>query len=158
MSDLPEVAGRTQQTIVAAGILALGCWVAYVSFAVEDPQPYLFPQLIAVLMVVLAALSLLRAVRGGNRTGAGVSGAQFLRIAPLLAMMLLYIFVLAPKLGYYLGATIAFFAIYTLYDPNPHVKPKTWLVRTAVTAGFIAVIYTVFALGLRVQTPRGLFL
>ncbi|MGF1619444.1 MAG: tripartite tricarboxylate transporter TctB family protein [Rhodomicrobiaceae bacterium] len=158
MSDSPEVAGRTQQTIVAAGILALGCWVAYVSFAVKDPQPYLFPQLIAATMVVLAVLSLIRAARGGNRTGAGVSGGQLLRIAPLLAMMLLYIFVLAPKLGYYVGAAISFFAIYTFYDPNPHVKPKSWLMRIAVTAGFVAVLYMVFALGLRVQTPRGLFL
>ncbi len=158
MSDLPDVAGRTQQTIVAAGMLALGCWVAYVSFAVEDSQAYLFPQLIATLMVVLAGLALLRAARGGNRTGAGVSGGLLVRIAPLLAMMLLYIFVLAPELGYYVGATIAFFAIYTLYDPNPHVKLKSWLMRIAVTAGFIGVLYMVFALGLRVQTPRGLFL
>jgi hypothetical protein len=158
MSDQPDIAGRTQQTIVAAGILALGCWVAYVSFAVEDPQPYLFPQLIATTMVILALPSLLRAIRGGNRTGSGVSGGQFLLIAPLLAMMLVYIFVLAPKLGYYVGAAIAFFAIYTFYDPNPHVKLKSWLMRIAVTAGFIAVMYMVFALGLRVQTPRGLFL
>ena len=158
MSEPREVAGRMQQTVVAALILALGCWIAYVSFAVEDPQPYLFPQLIASIMVGLALYSLVRAVRGSNRTGTGIAAEQVLRIAPLLAVMLIYVFALAPKLGFYVGAAVAFFTIYTLYDPHSHLNPKSWLMRIAVTAGFIAILYAVFALGLRVQTPRGLFL
>lgn len=158
MSGEHDVAGRAQQSIAAGIILALGVWIAFVSFNVDDPQPYLFPQLISVVMVGLAAASLWRALRGANRTGAGMTYSAFQRIAPAIAIMLLYVFVLAPKLGYYLGATIAFFATYTLYDPQSHAKLKSWILRAAITAGFISILYVVFAMGLRVQTPRGVFL
>jgi len=153
-----EVAGRLQQSIAAGIILALGLWVAFVSFNVEDSRPYLFPQLISVVMVLLATYSFIRALRGGNRTGISVSGDQLSRIAPAIAIMLLYVFVLAETLGYYLAATLSFLAIYSLYDPEPHLKLRSWIVRLTVTAGFITVIYLVFAVGLRVQTPRGLYL
>lgn len=156
MSD--NVAGRLQQSIAASIILALGLWVAYVSFSVSDSQPYLFPQLISVCMVGLAALALFRAVRGANRTGSGMNLHQLLMIAPAIAVMLAYIFVAIPYLGFYTAATLAFLTLYTLYDPNSHLKPSTWLMRIVVTVGFMALIYVVFAMGLRVQTPRGLFI
>ncbi|KUO60743.1 MAG: hypothetical protein APF80_11645 [Alphaproteobacteria bacterium BRH_c36] len=153
-----NVAGRLQQTIAAAIILALGLWVAFVSFSVSDPQPYLFPQLISVAMVGLAALALVRAARGANRTGAGMSLHQLRMIAPAIALMLAYVLIAIPTLGFYTAATLAFFTLYTLFDPSSHQKPSTWLVRIAVTVGFMALIYVVFAMGLRVQTPRGLFI
>ncbi len=158
MSERRNVAGPVQQSIAAAIILAIGLWVAFVSFNVEDPQPYLFPQLISVVMVGLAVYGLWRAVRGANRTGTGVSLYEFQKIAPALAIMLVYVFLLAPVFGFYAAATATFFTLYTLYDPTPHGELKSWLMRVVITAGFISLIYVVFALGLRVQTPRGLFL
>jgi Tripartite tricarboxylate transporter TctB family len=153
-----DVAGRLQQTIAAAAILGVGVWVAYVSFSVRDPQPYLFPQLISVVMLALAGFALVRALMGTNRTGTGMSIERLVAITPALLVMLLYIFVLIPALGFYAAATVAFFTLYTVYDPTSHKKPSTWLTRIVVTAGFMALIYLVFALGLRVQTPRGLFI
>lgn len=156
MSDY--VAGRLQQTIAAAVILALGAWIAVVSFSVDDPGPYLFPQLISVGFVGLAAFALVRALSGANRTGSGMSMEQLQNTAPAIGLMLAYIFVAIPYLGFYTAATAAFFVLYTLYDPTSHKKVSSWLMRVAVTAGFMALIYVVFAMGLRVQTPRGLFI
>lgn len=153
-----DVAGRLQQTIAAAIILAIGLWVAFVSFRVSDAQPYLFPQLISVVMVGLAVLALVRALRGANRTGSGMSFNQLAMIAPALTVMLAYVFVLIPVFGFYTAATIAFFVLYSLYDPSRHDRPATWLTRTVVTVGFMTLIYVVFNMGLRVQTPRGLFI
>ena len=152
------VAGRLQQSIAALTILAVGGWVAFVSFNVEDPQPYLFPQLFSGIMVALAVMALVRAVRGLNRTGTGVGQRKFLNIAPGLAVMLVYVFVLADWLGFYASAFVAMLVLYSLYDPNPHRKLRSWAVRLVVTVGFVAVMYAVFALGLRVQTPEGILI
>ena len=148
-------AGRLQQSIAALVILAVAGWITVVSFDVEDPQPYLFPQLFSGIMVVLALMAVLRAARGRNRTGAGVGVRKFLNIAPGLAVMLVHVFVLAEWLGFYAAAFLSMLTLYSLYDPNPHRKVRTWAVRLAVTVGFVAVIYAVFALGLKVQTPEG---
>ena len=152
----PALAGRLQQSIAAVVILAVACWITVVSFDVEDPQPYLFPQLFSGIMVVLALMAVLRAARGRNRTGAGIGVRKFLNIAPGLAVMLVHVFVLADWLGFYAAAFLSMLTLYSLYDPNPHRKVRTWAVRLAVTIGFVAVVYAVFALGLKVQTPEGI--
>ncbi len=148
-------AGRLQQTAAAAIILAVACWIAFVSFDVEDPQPYLFPQLFSGIMALLALIVVFRAARGLDRTAAGIAGRTFRNIAPGLAAMLIYVFGLAEWLGFYAAAFLAMFALYSLYDPNPHRSVRSWAVRFAVTSGFIAVIYAVFAQGLKVHTPEG---
>ncbi|MDE0384860.1 MAG: tripartite tricarboxylate transporter TctB family protein [Defluviicoccus sp.] len=148
-------AGRFQRTAAAAIILAVACWIAFVSFDVEDPQPYLFPQLFSGFMVVLALVVVFRAARGLDRTAAGVAGRTFRNIAPGLAVMLIYVFLLAEWLGFYAAAFLAMLVLYSLYDPNPHRSVRSWAVRLAVTSGFIAVIYAVFAQGLKVHTPEG---
>jgi len=151
------IASRRQQVVATAILLGFALWVAYVSFRVEDPQPYLFPQLISIAMVGLAGITLARALRGANPAVSGFSLRQAKALAPAIVLMLLYVFVLAPVLGYYIGAATTFFGLYTLYDPKPHSDPRSWGLRIAVTLGFISIIYVMFALGLHVQTPRGLF-
>ena len=159
MSQIDDsTAGRTQQSIAAGIIFALSLWVAYVSFNVGDPQPYLFPRLFSVVMVALAGVALFRALRGANRTGTVMGARQMTRIVPVIVAMLLYVFALIPLLGFYTAAAVSFFAIYTIYDPESHLSPMTWAKRVVITAGFIGLIYVVFALGLRVQTPRALFI
>jgi hypothetical protein len=148
-------AGRLQQSVATVIVLAAACWIAFVSFDVEDPQPYLFPQLFSGIMAVLALIVALRAVRGVDRTAAGIGGRTFRNIAPGLAVMLIYVFGLAEWLGFYTAAFLAMFVLYSLYDPSLHRRVRSWAVRLAVTAGFIAVIYAVFAQGLKVHTPEG---
>ncbi len=158
MSQQEQVAGRLQQSLPVLATLALGLWIAYASFSVDDPQPYLFPQLISVAMILLSVSALVRAIRGANRTGVGIPLDLLLRIAPGIAVMLAYVLVLAPQLGFYTGSAVGFLTLYSLYDPKPHLSIRTWAMRIAVTVGFMLVIYLVFALALQVQTPRGLFL
>ena len=147
--------GRLQQTVATAIVLAVACWVTFVSFDVEDPQPYLFPQLFSGIMVMLALIVAFRAVRGLDRTAAGIDWRTFRNIAPGLVVMPIYVFVLAEWLGFYAAAFLAMFVLYSLYDPSPHRRVRSWAVRLAVTAGFTAVIYAVFAQGLKVATPEG---
>ncbi|MEO1542942.1 MAG: tripartite tricarboxylate transporter TctB family protein [Pseudomonadota bacterium] len=150
-----RVAGPLQQALPAAVLLALGLWVGFVSFTPEDPQPYLFPQIISVALVFLSSMALVRAIRRGNRTGAGMDTGQFVRIIPVVLVMAGYVFLLIPNLGFYASAFVAFLTLFSFYDADSHALPRTWLKRFAITAGFISVIYLVFALALQVQTPRG---
>ena len=152
----PAFAGRVQHSIAAAAILAVACWIAVVSFDVEDPQPYLFPQLFSGVMVLLSLMTVLNAMRGLDRIGAGIGARKFINIAPGLAVMLVHVFLLTDWLGFYAAAFLSMLTLYSLYDPNPHGRVRSWAVRLAVTLGFVSVIYAVFALGLKVQTPQGI--
>ena len=58
MSEPQDKAGRLQQSLPAALIVGLAVWVAYVSFNVDDPEPYLFPRLVSVGLVFLSGLAL----------------------------------------------------------------------------------------------------
>ena len=156
MSGGGQTAGRRQQVVPAGIVLLLALWVTYVSFDVSDPEPYLFPRLIALAMLGLAAAAFLRALRGRNRTGSGLDGNLLREITPGLALMAFYVFLVAEWLGFYAASALAFLALYALYDPASHAAPRVWARRLAVTAGFMLVLYGVFALLLRVQTPRGL--
>jgi len=72
-------------------------------------------------------------------------------------LMILYAFGVAEWLGFYAASGLVFFALYALYDPRSH-SLRAWAGRLSITVGFMVVLYCVFALGLRVQTPRGLLL
>ena len=152
------VAERWQQALSAGLLVLLALWVAYVSFDVRDPEPYLFPRLISVALLCLASLAFLRALQGRNRTGAGIGRDAAIGIAPGLAVMAVYVFLAAEALGFYLASALAFLAVYALYDPGSHRAPQVWARRLTVTLGFTALLYAVFALLLQVQTPRGLLL
>ncbi len=157
MSASSNVAGRWQQVIPAGIVLALAVWISFVSFNVKDPEPYLFPRLIALAMLGLAAVAFRRALRGGNRTGSGFDARTMLNIAPGVVLMILYVFVIAERLGFYASSFFVFLTLFSLYDPAPHT-PRIWAKRLIITAGFMVVLYLIFALVLRVQTPRGIFI
>ena len=156
MSGLQDIANRWQQALPAGAVVLLALWVTFVSFDVNDPQPYLFPRLIALAMLGLSLMALGRALSGRNRTGRGLRSRTLRNIWPGLAVMAVYVFQAAEWLGFYTAGAAAFMAIYTLYDPKPHNTPGIWIKRLLITIGFMSVMYCIFALVLRVQTPRGL--
>ena len=151
---------RLQQTLPAALILGLACSVAYVSFDVEDSEPYLFPRLVSLGLVLLALAALVQAagakvVSAGAATSDGLTLAIVKAIVPALVVMGGFVFWAVESLGMYTASTAAFFLIVVLYDPSPHTEIRSWLKRIVVTAGFMAVMYGLFAMLLKVQTPRG---
>lgn len=158
MSTPEAGANRVQQALPAALIVGLAAWVAFISFNVDDPEPYLFPRLVSVGLVILALLALFQAVGGKGLTGQGISLGVVKAILPALVVMAVFVFYAVELLGMYTASAAAFLVIFVLYDPSPHTELRTWIKRIVVTAGFMAVMYGLFALLLKVQTPRGLFL
>ena len=150
-------ARRLQHVVPAGAVLATAGIVLWLSFTREPAGAFLFPRVISVVFAALALWNFVRAASGMARVGGGVSAAQLLWVAPGLAVMVLLVALAARALGFYVGATLAFFAVYTIYDPAPLTSGRSWLRRATVTFAFMAVIYALFALLLRVQTPRGAF-
>ena len=146
------------QHIIGSGIVAaVGCWVAYVSYTQQPSEAFLFPRLIATVFVVLALWTFVKACLGWTKVGSGITVTQFTNLAPGLVIALVYIFWAAKGLGFYTATTIAFFILLSLYDPAPHGVLKSWVKRVIITACFMAVMYGLFALLLKVYTPREVF-
>ena len=153
MTNLP----RTQH-VVASGIVAVvGVWITYVSYTAEPAGAFLFPRIISTVFVVLALWTFGKAVLGRTKVGNGLSGEALKNILPGLFVALIFVYWAAKSLGFYTASTIAFFILVSLYDPSPHGEARSWIKRIVITAGFLAVMYGLFALLLNVFTPREIF-
>lgn len=153
MTDLPRI-----QHIIASGLVAaVGVWVAYVSYTQEPAAAFLFPRIISTVFVVLALWTFGKAVLGRTKVGAGLNRQAITNILPGLVVMIIYVFWAAQTLGFYTASTITFFILLSLYDPAPHSALSSWGKRLLITAGFLAVMYGLFAKLLGVFTPREIF-
>ncbi len=150
MTDLP----RTQHVIASGAVACVGIWVTYVSYTQSPPEAFLFPRIISTVFVVLALWTFGKAVLGRTKVGAGLSTQAMKNMAPGLIVAIIYIFWAAKALGFYTATTIAFFILLTLYDPAPHNVARSWVKRVIISAGFLAVMYGLFATVLNVYTPR----
>ena len=150
-------ATRQQHLIPATLVLGVAGVVAWLSFTQEPAEAFLFPQLISIFFAGLAAWNFVRAATGLSRVGGGVHLSVLKNILPGLLVVLVFIFLAARGLGFYVSSTLAFLILYTIYDPALLTDGRAWLKRIGVTLAFMTVIYCLFALLLKVQTPRGLF-
>lgn len=153
MNGLP----RTQHIVASGLVAAVGIWVTYVSYTQEPEGAFLFPRLISTVFVVLALWTFGKALLGRTKVGNGLDRQAIANIAPGLVVALVYVFWAAQTLGFYTASTIAFFMLLSLYDPAPHGEIKSWIKRAIITAGFLAVMYGLFAKLLSVFTPREIF-
>lgn len=150
MNGLP----RTQHIVASGLVAAVGIWVTYLSYTRQPVEAFLFPRLISTVFVVLALWTFGKALLGRTKVGAGLSATAIRNLIPGLVVALIYIFWAAKTLGFYTATTITFFVLLSLYDPAPHTEGKTWVRRALITTGFIAVMYGLFAMLLKVFTPR----
>ncbi|UWQ78287.1 tripartite tricarboxylate transporter TctB family protein [Leisingera sp. S132] len=145
---------RSQHILGSGLVFAVGIWVTWVSYTQQPAEAFLFPRLIASVFVVLAGWTFGKAALGLSKVGSGISRTMFLNMVPGLAVMLVYVFWAAKALGFYTATAITFFILLSLYDPAPHAQGRTWVRRALITAGFVAVMYGLFAKLLSVYTPR----
>lgn len=146
------------QHMIGSGVVAVvGATVCYISYTQSPSEAFLFPRLISTVFVVLALWTFVKACLGWTKVGNGISSTQLKNLVPGLIIALIYIFWAAKGLGFYTATTIAFFILLSLYDPAPHRVLKSWVKRVITTACFMVVMYGLFALLLKVYTPREIF-
>ncbi|WP_224823657.1 tripartite tricarboxylate transporter TctB family protein [Cognatishimia sp. MH4019] len=153
MTDLP----RTQHIVASGLVAAVGLTVCYISYTQQPAAAFVFPRLISTVFAVLALWTFGKAVLGKTKVGNGLDRRSMMNILPGLIVALVFVFWAANGLGFYTAATAVFFILLTLYDPAPHTEVKTWIKRALITAGFLAVMYGLFAMLLNVFTPREIF-
>ena len=153
MTDLP----RTQHILASGLLAAVGLTVAYISYTQEPAAAFVFPRIISTVFAVLALWTFGKAVLGKTKVGNGLDRQSMLNILPGLIVALVFVYWAAKSLGFYTAATADFFILVSLYDPAPHNEAKTWIKRALITAGFLAVMYGLFAMLLNVFTPREIF-
>jgi hypothetical protein len=149
-------ASIAEHRLASAAILIVASWVTYISFTGQPVEAFLFPRIIAVVMFALAAWNFFRAVTGVSKVGEGVSWNLAKTILPGIIIVIAYIFFLAKFLGFYVSSFAAFVAIYAVYDPAPHTNIISWIKRSVTALLFVAIMYGLFNLLLKVQTPRGI--
>lgn len=147
-----------QHKISSGFVAIIAVLVCYASFTRQPTEAYLFPRVISVFFLALALWTFVKALMGRSKAGNGLSMQMFKNMAPGVAISAIYIFFAAKGLGFFTATTIAFFLLVSSYDPAPHSDPKTWVKRVIITAGFIAIMYALFAKILVVYTPRGMFI
>lgn len=150
-------ASRLQHIVSSAIVLLVAALVTWISFTQQPAEAFLFPRLIAIFFAGLALWNFIRAITGLSKVGEGLDRTSFMNIVPGLVVVGIFVFFAAKALGFYLASTIAFLIIFTIYDPVPLNNKQGWIKRIVVTTAFMVVIYGLFALLLKVQTPRGIW-
>ncbi len=146
---------RSTQHIFGAGVVFLvGLWITWVSYTQQPAEAFLFPRLISSVFVVLAAWTFAKALMGRSKVGDGLNRHQIIGLVPGVLVMAIYVFWAAKTFGFYTATTVTVFILISLYDPAPHTNPRVWAKRALITACFMAVMYGLFALLLKVYTPR----
>ena len=141
------------------GIVALVLAVVlyWLGSSASNLDAFLFPRLISIGMGLLSIAILVSTER--RTTGASHAAPPsfcWITVIPVLLGFFAYPWAM-ETIGFYVTAFAVFLFIVSLYAPDPY-SPRAIAKRVAVSAAFISVIYAVFALLLRVQTPRGVLI
>ncbi len=128
----------------------------YVSGALPDNQEaYVFPNLVAIVMFLIAGTMVISEWRNRHeQPSTSATPIAWISLLVAVAIIVVYLY-LADILGFYVTSWLAFLCLASLFAPE--VRSLSTLIKPVlISFAFIGVLYSVFALLLHVQTPRGL--
>ncbi len=134
--------------------MLIGLWVAWISFTQNPTEAFLFPRLISTIFLTLSIWTFVAALVKTSDVSSTISTAIWMNILPGLIIGAICVFWMSKAFGFYTASTITVFSLISYYDPASHRQISSWAKRILVTAGFIAVMYLLFAMLLGVFTPR----
>ena len=134
--------------------MLIGLWVAWISFTQNPTEAFLFPRLISTIFLALSIWTFVAAWVKTSDVSSTISTAMWINILPGLIIGAICVFWMSKAFGFYTASTITVFSLISYYDPASHRQISSWAKRILVTAGFIAVMYLLFAMLLGVFTPR----
>ena len=132
-------------------ILIISISLGYVSFTggVETTkEAYLFPKLITTVMIILSTFSLI--IYFLNKTKS-FSEINIQKLSVYLISLILFIF-LGETIGFYFLAILIFLINSYYYSESKNLK--RFIQNIVVTILFMAFIYFLFSVMLKVQVPR----
>lgn len=140
-----------------ASIIAVffACLFSVASFWGTDLEVYLFPRIIAVLLLFLAALQCATNIKKFTI----VDESRQVQIAwngliPGLVISIVYVLIL-ETVGFYLSAFIAFMLFVLVYGKRAATDRQAFFLKFCVGVALISVLYGLFWHLLNVRTPTG---
>jgi hypothetical protein len=140
-----------RRLLVAATVALLAAFIFQISFFQDNREAYLFPAVVAGVMLLLSLVSLVR-----ESLDLCVDDFQpfpFQRQLPVLLMMAGGV-ALIETLGMYTTAFLILLLVTYWYSPQTNARRRL-LSSLAMAAGFSVAMYLLFSLLLNVQVPRG---
>ncbi len=142
--------------LTAVGALLVAAGLATASFMPNVPG-YEFPQITAMVAVVIAAiLVLLALVPKQPVIAADEESIPWGGIWPLLLILFGFLLVMG-WLGFFATSFIAFFLITLIYSPQ-RISLRGALKGAVIAGLFLGVLYLIFVTLLRVQVPQGILI
>ncbi len=140
-----------KDVITALFCLAVSIFFYYSLGWIDDERATSFPRVVIIIMGILSLLLLVQTLAAQKiQKGKPFPWKSF---AGMFVLIVVYFFFM-EKIGFYVSAFLFFIATALIFDTTD-LQLKRVLSRVAVSAGFICVIYFLFKLMLKVQTPTG---
>ncbi len=136
--------------LTAAIVFAVACfWNA-------DPEVYLFPRILAGLMLALGLIQLISAIRERTELSQEPDAGAIAWPALLPGLAVTVVFVLSIEtIGFYTGSFLAFLCIVLIYGKRNWNDRKALLYKSLIGLLFMLVLYGLFWKLLYVRTPEG---
>ncbi len=146
---------KYQSQIVIGALLLFALIICYQSFFAEYDSAFLFPKIISSVLIFLIVIGLALSFKEDKIT---LDLPVMKPIVIGLAMMVFLVYFALKTFGFYSACYVFLVVLLSLYDGKSHHDIKAWVHRLLVSSGFMVVIYLLFSLLLKVQTPRGFLL
>ena len=140
--------------LVPTGMLLTAIVLLLAGFLADNSEAFLFPNVVAAAMLILAVLTLVNINKASDKEKTAKT-IPWLSILPALVIFILYLAAL-EIIGFYLASFIAFTVIALGYHPDG-ISLKNTSKIMLIGFIFMAALYCLFTLLLRVQLPRGIF-
>ncbi len=145
-----------KRDLMVAIVCVLGCLALYLTLGtIESQRAQTFPRVIIILMGVLSLLLLIQTLIIKTVEAKQKGDFPWLRFLTLFGLIVIY-FGLMEIIGFYVSAFLFFIAVIVVLGWS-----KLNLLRlgagVGVSAAFMATIFVLFSVFLKVQTPRGIF-
>ncbi|MDJ0739946.1 MAG: tripartite tricarboxylate transporter TctB family protein [Gammaproteobacteria bacterium] len=140
--------------VVALTVALLAGLIFRVSYFQDNSEAYLFPSIVATVMLTLSLVSLAR--EAFDMCVDDFQAFPLLRQLPVILMMVVAVS-LVEVLGMYTSAFLVLAVVTYWYSPQTDGRRRL-LSCVAFAAGFTAFMYLLFSVMLNVQLPRGVLI
>jgi hypothetical protein len=147
----------TKEWLCIAGMLGV-----IVFFFIQLPEKSegdasLFPGLMMFLMLGLTAIKAVSELRfPKSDSGAKKEPFPLIRVLAVVVAVILYIAVI-ETVGFYLSSFLFFLLTTAAVQTTPRT-PKALAARAGIAFGFVAFLYALFSVLLKVQIPKGILI
>ena len=140
-----------------ASIIGLSVASAFTlaSFYNTDPEVYLFPRIIALVLLLLAAIQMFSALKSLSTAEPNKQiTIAWKGLIPGLVITVIYVLVL-ETIGFYVSAFLAFFLIVSVYGKRTAMDKKALILKFSIGSILVCILYFLFWSLLNVRTPTG---